>query len=137
MDVLFSQPWMHEFAQSWNDEKGMTESLATADFSTVIGFGYQDEDTPRGVIEVLHGRVATAGEYSGQTLAWDLRASLEDWQEWLTNGFGLAKLGVAVSSGRLNFLAGDYRRMIRNPALANPFLKHFELMSSLKTEFSR
>ena len=65
MDVLFSQPWMHEFAQSWNDEKGMTESLATADFSTVIGFGYQDEDTPRGVIEVLHGRVATAGEYSG------------------------------------------------------------------------
>lgn len=137
MGILFSRPWMQEFAQAWNNDTGMTGSLASADFNTLIGFGYQDEDQPRGVIEVLQGRVASSGEYAGQVLAWDLRASLEDWQDWLTNGFGLAMLGVAVSSGKLKFLAGDYRKMIRNPSLANPFLKHFVLMSSLKTEFTR
>lgn len=136
MSVIFSQEWMAAFANAWNKDAKMVSTLSKASFSTVIGFGFSDEDRPRGVIEVLQGKVATSGTYAGQTLSWDLRASLADWEEWLTKGFGLAKLGVAVSTGRLKFKTGDYRQMIRKPELASPFLHHFEIMSTIPTEFS-
>ena len=135
MSVIFSQDWMEAFGNAWNKDAKMVESLAKADFSTIIGFGYSNEDKARGAIEVLQGKVASSGSYNGQVLSWDLRASIADWEEWLTKGFGLAKLGVAVSSGRLKFNCGDYRQMIRKPELASPFLHHFEIMASIPTDF--
>jgi len=135
MSVLFSQDWMQAFGNAWNKDAKMVETLSKADFTTIIGFGFTNEDKPRGAIEVLQGKVAACGSYAGQPLVWDLRASISDWEEWLTKGFGLAKLGVAVSSGRLKFNSGDYRQMIRKPELASPFLHHFEIMSGIPTEF--
>jgi hypothetical protein len=63
-----------------------------------------------------------------------LRASLDSWKEWIEKGFGLTRLGVAVATGKLKFLTGDYRRMLHTPSMAGPFLRSFELMQEVKTE---
>ena len=137
MAKLFSEEWMASFAELWNKDDEMVKNLNEAGFSATIGFGCKGDATPRGVVEVSNGRVAYAGDYQNHTLDWDMRAEPEDWKAWITGGFGLDKLGVSVSSGKLEFAEGDYRRMIRNPNLAKPFLRHFDLMSQLNTEYTR
>ena len=135
MARLFSDEWMYMLADRWNADTDMVDNLAQAGFCATIGFGHKGDEHPAGVVEVKDGRVQFAGGYEGQELDWDLRADPQDWQEWLEQGFGLDKLGVAVSSGRLSFMVGDYRQMIRNPNLAKPFLRNFDLMSQIKTEY--
>ncbi|MGD8513982.1 MAG: SCP-2 sterol transfer family protein [Granulosicoccaceae bacterium] len=135
MAKLFTDEWMYGLADRWNADSEMVDGLAQAGFSACIGFGHKGDEQPAGVVEVRDGRVQFAGAYEGQKLDWDLRADLQDWREWLEQGFGFDKLGVAVASGRLSFVVGDYRQMIRNPDLARPFLRNFELMSQIKTEY--
>lgn len=135
MAKLFSDNWMAAFAELWNADEEMVANLGEAGFSATIGFGCKGEDQPRGVVEVIDGRIAYAGGHNGQVPDWDMRADIADWKEWISKGFGLDKLGISVASGRLDFETGDYRRMIRNPNLAKPFLRHFELMSQLKTDY--
>jgi len=137
MAKIFSTEWMQEFAQAWNADSAMTDNLAAADFTSTIGFGCSGDEQPVGIVKVENGRVTYAGDYQGQQLDWDMRADIEAWQEWISNGFGFEKLGVAVSSGKLTFLVGDYRKMIRTPNMAKPFLRHFELMQGLDTQFIR
>lgn len=137
MARLFSDEWMRAFAELWNTDSEMLENLSESGFSSTIGFGCSDDAKPVGIVEVRNGRVMYAGEFQGQKLDWDMRADLNAWKEWLTEGFGFDKLGVSVSTGKLSFLTGDYRQMIRHPNMAKPFLRHFELMGKLKTEFSR
>ena len=137
MAKIFSDSWMKAFASIWNDDKEMVDKLFMADFSSTIGFGYSGDDAPVGIVQVQKGVIMYAGDYKNQPLDWDLRADMEAWKEWLTEGFGFNKLGVVVSSGKLQFLSGDYRQMIRNPNMAGPFLRHFELMAQLDTEFAR
>jgi len=137
MAKIFSDAWMKKFAELWNADKEMIEKLSAVNFSSTIGFGSSEDDTPAGIVEVANGKIIYAGDFKGQTLDWDMRADMESWKEWLTDGFGFNKLGVAVSSGKLQFLNGDYRKMIRNPNMAGPFLRHFELMSNLDTDFVR
>ena len=137
MAKLFSDSWMQLFADAWNADSEMTDHLGGEKFSSVIGFGCVGDNTPVGIVVVQNGNVIYAGDFQGQTLDWDVRADVNDWKEWLTNGFGFDKLGVSVSSGKLQFIVGDYRQMIRNPNMAKPFLRHFELMKGLETEFVR
>ena len=137
MAKLFSDSWMQSFADAWNADTEMTASLGTERFSAVIGFGCKGEESPVGIVDVSNGEVIYAGNYQGQELDWDLRADVDAWKEWLTEGFGFNKLGVSVASGKLQFTKGDYRQMIRNPNTAKPFLRHFELMKGLDTEFVR
>ena len=137
MAKLFSDTWMQLFAEAWNDDAEMTASLGTEKFSAVIGFGCKGDEMPMGIVDVSNGEVIYAGDYRGQVLDWDLRADVDAWKEWLTEGFGFDKLGVAVSSGKLQFAKGDYRQMIRIPNIAKPFLRHFDLMKGLDTEFVR
>jgi hypothetical protein len=137
MAKLFSDEWMRSFAEQWNEDSEMVDNLSEAGFNSTIGFGCSEDETPVGIVEVRNGRVMYAGEFQNQALDWDLRADLDAWKEWLTEGFGFDKLGVAVATGKLNFVAGDYRQMIRHPNMAKPFLRHFELMGELKTEFAR
>jgi len=137
MARLFSHEWMQDFSTAWNADKDMTDNLHAEKFTSKIGFGYKGDDAPTGIVDVSNGVVFYAGDYQGQELDWDIRADVEAWKEWLTDGFGFDKLGVAVSSGKLQFTVGDYRKMIRNPNMAKPFLRHFELMKDLNTEFSR
>ena len=65
-------------------------------------------------------------------LDWDLRASPEDWAAWIESGFGLNKLGPAIATNALHFARGNYRQMIQNLSLSQPFLQHFHLMKSIK-----
>ena len=137
MAKLFSNSWMQAFADAWNADTEMTASLGAEKFSAVIGFGCNGDASPVGIVDVSNGEVIYAGDYQGQDLDWDVRAEVDDWKDWLTNGFGFDKLGVSVATGKLQFTKGDYRQMIRNPNMAKPFLRHFELMKGLDTEFVR
>jgi hypothetical protein len=119
---------MQQLQQKWNAATDIVEPLQKADFSARIGYGFKGEDTPRGILVIEHGRVIEAGNFDGGSLDWDLRATPEKWAGWLQEGFGLTKLGPAVATGALQFVTGNYRQMIRNPALSNPFLHHFDLM---------
>jgi len=131
MAELFSKQWMIEFGKAWNADKEMTDSLRKADFHASIAYGFQEEEKPRGVLFIDTGKVISAGEYDNEVLDWDLRAEIMEWKNWITKGFGLTNLGVAVAQGT----QGEFRKMISNPALATPFLRHFELMSGIKTEY--
>lgn len=128
MGELFSQAWMQRLQEKWNATSSIVDPLQEADFSARIGYGFKGEDTPRGILVVEQGRATEAGNFDGGPLDWDLRADPEKWAGWIEGGFGLTKLGPAVATGALQFVSGNYRQMIRNPALSNPFLQHFELM---------
>lgn len=129
MANLFSQTWMEQMLRHWNATPGIVEPLQQAGFSARIGYGFKSDLTPHGLLVIENGQATVAGVYDGSTLDWDLRATPEKWDEWIDGGFGLSKLGPAVATGALQFVCGDYRGMIRNPKLSNPFLQHFELMS--------
>ncbi|MDH5649119.1 MAG: SCP-2 sterol transfer family protein [Gammaproteobacteria bacterium] len=135
MAVIFSKEWLQEFALLWNADKEMVQGLKKADFHSAIAYGYKGERDPRGVIFVEDGKVILVSEYQNQALNWDLRADIMDWKTWITKGFGLANLGIAVAQGKLEFKQGEYRKMISNPSLAKPFLRHFELMTKMKTDY--
>ena len=135
MPRVFSAPWMKSLSDTWNSDSKMVENLSKVGFDANIGFGYIDGDRPRGFLEVRQGKVVNAGDYIAQSLDWDLRAKPEDWRLWMTEGFGLTRLGFTTATGRLRFVEGNYRQMVRNPALARPFLRIFELMAEIETEW--
>jgi hypothetical protein len=83
------------------------------------------------VITVENGYVVQAGAYAGQTMNWDLRASPADWEKWLTKGIGMMALGIAYASGKMKFKVGDYGAMVKNPAMAGPFIKSFTAMGTV------
>jgi len=128
---LFSQTWMEQMQQLWNGSQAIVAPLQKAGFSARIGYGFINDFSPHGMLVVENGHAIEAGYYDGTILDWDLRAIPEKWSEWIDGGFGLSQLGPAVATGTLQFVVGDYRRMIRNPVLSNPFLQHFELMSQI------
>lgn len=130
MDI-FTQSWMEQMLRHWNSNQGIIKPLQQASFSARIGYGFKSEQAPRGLLVIEDGMAIDAGIYDGSILDWDLRAMPEKWHEWIDGGFGLSQLGPAVATGALQFVVGDYRRMIRNPVLSNPFLQHFELMSQI------
>lgn len=122
---------MQELQAKWNASDDITTPLAAAGFSARIAYGFKGEDRARGMLVIESGKVTRAGAYDGGELDWDLRASPDKWSAWIEGGFGLTKLGPAVATGALQFATGNYRQMIRNPSLANPFLHHFELMQEI------
>lgn len=131
MSDLFSDAWMKQLQEMWNDASDITTPLASAGFSARIAYGFKGEEQARGMLVIENGSVVQAGNYDGSALDWDLRATPEKWGAWIEGGFGLTKLGPAVATGALQFATGNYRQMIRNPSLANPFLQHFELMQQI------
>lgn len=130
MDTFFTDAWVKALPEKWNRDPDMTTPLGQANFNSVIAFGLIDDLDPRVIIKVTEGRVENAAMYRGGAYEpdWDLRATPATWAKWKTSGLGLTGLGVAVASGALEFRKGDYRRMIRTPALAGPFLKFFSLL---------
>ena len=135
MAKLFSKEWMNSLAKAWNEDQDMVGNLKKAEFHATIAYGFKGESNPRGVMYVESGKVISIGEYDDQLLDWDLRADINEWKNWITNGFGLANLGIAVAKRKLIFEKGDFHKMIRRPSLATPFLRHFELMKKLETEY--
>ena len=129
---FFTQEWVEALAKKWNADSEMVQPLVEADFSALIAFGYPAEAQPRVMLKVVNGKVTRAGLVSKavqlSALDWDLRALPEQWLMWRTKPLTLSNLGVAVQNGLVTFKAGDYRKMIRTPSLANPFLRFFNLL---------
>lgn len=129
MKDLFSPEWMQAFGEQWNAEPEIVDSLAKIHFNSVIGYGFEDNPIPTGVVVVQEGRVVFAGAYAGQKLNWDLRADLKHWQQWITKGLNMMGLSMAYMSQKLQFRVGDYIAMIKDPRMAGPFIKSFVVMS--------
>jgi hypothetical protein len=128
MSDLFSEPWMKSFMDQWNAEPELSDALAEIGFCSVIAYGLDGEDQPRGVLTVENGKVTAAGAYAGEALKWDLRASADQWQKWLEKPPGMMGLGMAYTSRKLKFKVGDYTAMIKDPRMAGPFIKSFSVM---------
>jgi len=128
MADLFSDEWMQKFQQEWNNEPELSGALEKIGFSSVIGYGLKDEDSARGYIKVENGKVTDAGAYDGQELNWDMRADEGNWSKWFQKEMGMAGLGMAVTTGKMKFNAGDFKAMAKDPRMATPFIKSFTVM---------
>jgi len=128
MADLFSAEWMASFKEQWNSESDLTTPLADIGFNSVIGYGFPDEDKPRGFITIADGQATEAGAYQDQALNWDLRASADQWKKWMSSPPGMMGLGLAFTSGKIKFKIGDYAAMIKDPRMAAPFIKSFAVM---------
>jgi hypothetical protein len=128
MAALFSEAWMKAFASCWNDDSDLRGALERVGFTSAIGYGITGESKPRAVMIVKNGEVVEVKMYDGQPLNWELRASETTWKGWLSKPPGMLGIGAAYTSGKLKFLAGDYASMIKDPRMAGPFVRSFQLM---------
>jgi len=128
MADLFSDEWMKTFMDAWNNEPALAGALAKINFNSVIGYGFQGDAGPTGVITVEDGIVTSAGLYNGEDLSWDIRAKVESWNKWLSKGVGMTGLGMAYTTGKMKFVVGDYLAMVKDPRMAGPFIKSFDVM---------
>ena len=131
MADLFSDEWMNAFMDAWNNEPALAGALAKINFNSVIGYGFQGDDSPTGVIKVEDGIVTAAGSYNGEDLSWDIRANAANWDKWLSKGIGMTGLGMAYTTGKMKFMVGDYLAMVKDPRMAGPFIKSFAVMGSV------
>lgn len=129
MAELFSDEWMKSFMAQWNAEPELSDALEQIGFQSVIGYGFDGEAEPRGVISVENGKAVDAGGYNGQQLNWDIRASKDQWQKWMDKPPGMMGLGMAFTSRKMKFMVGDYAAMIKDPRMAGPFIKSFAVMA--------
>ena len=83
------------------------------------------------VSSLKNGYVTKAGDYDGQPLNWDLRAKETHWKEWMQREVGSTGLGLAYTTGKLKFIEGDYKSMIKNPTMSSPFIKSFSAMGRI------
>ncbi|MBF0136704.1 MAG: SCP-2 sterol transfer family protein [Magnetococcus sp. DMHC-1] len=128
MADLFSDAWMKRFQEEWNKEPDLSGALEKIDFNSVIAYGFDGEDNPRGVLDIQKGKAVKAGAYNGEALNWDLRASKENWEKWIQKELGMMGLGMAYTTRKLKFKVGDYGSMIKDPRMAGPFIKSFSVM---------
>ena len=129
MSDLFSDDWMKSFMAEWNDEPDLSDALAKIDFKSVIGYGFQGDDAPLGILVVEGGKATSAGAYDGEEMNWDIRASQAQWDKWIGKPPGMMGLGAAFTTGKMKFVVGDYGSMIKDPRMAKPFIKSFSVMS--------
>ncbi len=125
---LFDSAWMEKYKDEWNKDPDLSKHLNEINFSSVIGYGFPDEEKPRSCIVVENGFVVEAGRYHNQVLNWDLRARADHWQQWINREVSTTGLGLAYTTGKLKFVEGDYKSMIKNPSMAHPFIKSFTAM---------
>ncbi len=128
MSDLFSAEWMSKFKEVWNSEPELSDELSKLGFNSVIGYGFVDEDKPTGYIKVENGSVTDAGPYAGEELNWDLRATNDQWGKFIAKDIGMTGLGLAFTTGKLKFKVGDYGAMVKDPRMATPFVKSFNVM---------
>lgn len=128
---LFDSAWMQKYMEEWNKDPDLSKHLNELNFSSVIGYGFPDEEKPRSCIVVEKGFVVEAGHYSNQALNWDLRARADHWKQWIGRELSSTGLGLAYTTGKLKFVEGDYKSMIKNPSMARPFIKSFTAMGRI------
>lgn len=132
MAAMFSNEWMGQFQQVWNSEPELSGELAKIGFNSVIGYGFDGDDAPKGVITVENGQVVSAGSYNGESLNWDLRAKEDNWKQWFADPPGMMALGIAYTTRKLKFNKGDYSAIIKDPRMTGPFIKSFAAMGKVE-----
>ncbi len=131
MIELFSDEWINKLKDLWNAEPEVSEKLAEINFNSVITCGFKDEEKPRCVFVVENGKAVSAGLYNGEEPDWDMRADKKNWEKWMAKPLTMTTMGIAVATGKLQFKKGDFKAMIKNPSMAVPFIKSFELMTKI------
>lgn len=129
---LFSDQWMKKFMDEWNNENNLSGALEKIDFSSIIAYGFDGDEQPRGVINVENGMAVSAGSYNGEQANWDLRARETAWKEWMQKEMSMMGLGAAYTTRKLKFAVGDYKAMIKDPRMAGPFIKSFTVMGRVQ-----
>jgi putative sterol carrier protein len=131
MAELFGADWMRAFMTEWNNEPELAKALEKINFNSTIGYGFDGDNAPTGVIKIENGHAVAAGNYNGEALNWDLRATKENWEKWIKKGIGMMGLGMAYASRKLKFEVGDYSAMLKDPRMAGPFIKTFSVMGRI------
>jgi len=131
MAELFSDDWINQLKDLWNNDPEVKDKLAEINFNSVICCGFKGEDKPACVFVVENGEATRAGLYNGEEANWDMRADQKNWEKWLAKPLGMAGMGMAVTTGKLQFKSGDFKAMMKNPAMAGPFIKSFSLMTQI------
>jgi hypothetical protein len=128
MAELFSDEWMKSYGEHWNAEPELSDALAQIGFNSVIGYGFDGDERPTGVLVVENGKAIEAGAFDAQKMNWDIRASEEQWRKWMAKPPGMMGLGMAFTSRKMKFMVGDSSAMIKDPRMAGPFIKSFSVM---------
>lgn len=131
MPELFDADWAKAYMDTWNADNDIVDMLESARFSSVVAFGFMDDDEPSFVMSIENGKVVSVMPRARDDLNWDIRATRENWMSLIIKPPGLMKLGIAYTSRKLRFIAGDYSNMIKDPSLANAFVKSFALMGKV------
>lgn len=131
MAEMFTADWMAGFANAWNNEPELAGALEKIGFNSNIGYGFDSDENPTGVLVVENGRAVSGAAYNGQELSWDLRATPDAWQKWMAKPPGMMALGMAYTSRKLKFNVGDYAAMVKDPRMAGPFIKSFAVMGQV------
>ncbi|MDP1635513.1 MAG: hypothetical protein Q8L69_12635, partial [Gallionellaceae bacterium] len=96
MIPLFSEQWMSALKDAWNSAPQVFEPLQKASFSSRVGYGFVGEPQPRGVLVIEDGMAtSTLSGINSSEVDWDLRATEDNWKNWIENGFSLYNLGIA------------------------------------------
>ena len=131
MAEMFSNEWATTYMDIWNSDSEITSMLGDAGFSSVVAFGYIDEEPPRFVMTIENGKMVSVNNKPADVIKWDLRAEQDFWLTLLSKPPGLMKLGIAYTSRKLRFNKGDYATMVKDPSLAGAFVKCFALMGKV------
>jgi hypothetical protein len=133
MNNLFSSVWAKRFIEAWNGESELAGDLGKIAFSSTVAFGFLNEDNPRLCLRIENGKVTGMESCAYLKPDWDVRADHDQWREWVKNPPGLMAIGMAYTGRSLQFRAGDYVAMVKNPAMATPFVKCIEVMSRISS----
>ncbi len=131
MAQLFSNEWINLLKDAWNAEPEVSGKLADINFNSVITCGFKGDDAPLCVFVVEDGIAVSAGLYGGEKADWDMRASSQDWAKWMNKPLTMTSMGIAFATGKLKFVKGDFKTMIKNPSMAVPFVRSFGLMTEI------
>lgn len=132
MTELFSEDWAEKYMVAWNANDDITNTLASVGWSSVVGFGFQEDEKPAFVMSISNGHIVSVNPADVTELNWDLRATPDNWAALIAKPPGLMKLGMAYTSRKLRFVKGDYAHMIKDPSLASAFVKSFALMAEIQ-----
>jgi len=131
MAELFSEEWAKDYMEAWNADEDITTTLESVGFSSVVAFGFPDDDDPDFVMTIERGKVVSTAKKPQDDINWDIRASKDNWLSLVAKPPGLMKLGMAYTSRKMRFKKGDYATMIKDPSLAGAFVKSFGLMAKV------
>jgi hypothetical protein len=126
---LFSSEWQEVLRNEWNRKDGLARQLRQLKFNSVVAFGVPQEQQPRAYLVIRNGEIIEMEAPKSAPPQWDLRADESQWQSWFADPPGLLALGMAFTNKSLQFRQGNYPDMIKDPLMAESFVRSFALIS--------